>query len=171
MPQTFAEAVHFDIMHRPLGITISAILMVSNVLIDVVLSLTSPTITSGHPSPNGPTVLVMAVHLILVLFIVAELVVVIFYWLGKPAARWGVLFGCIFYLYGLREIGSQWHRNHAVATLTAVSGVLALYLIWYLYTREIRAWFSRELIAQNENARAQVAGNRVQSDRITVTGK
>lgn len=138
-------------MQRPIGVTITAILMVVNVVVDVTLSLISPTVVAPAERANGPefSVLVIALHIALVAFVLIQLVVVVYYWLGRSWARWFVLVGSIFYLIGLKDLPSQWQRHHSYppAILTVGSAVLAVYLLWYLHTRDIRDWFARATIA------------------------
>ena len=138
-------------MQRPIGITITAILMVVNIFVDVVLSLLSPTVAMPNADSNGPGLspFVIAVHIALAVFLVVQCVVVLYYWLGRSWARWLVLVGCIFYLIGLKDLASQWHlhRSYASAGLTLGSAALAVYLIRYLHTRDVRDWLARSTIA------------------------
>jgi hypothetical protein len=134
-------------MQRPIGVTLTAILMVVNIFVDVALSLISPTVVRPNDPSHGPEIstFVIVLHIALVAFVVMQCVVVLYYWLGRSWARWFVLVGCIFYLIGLKDLSSQWHLHHSYVTaaLTLGSAALAVYLIWYLHTRDVRDWFAR----------------------------
>jgi hypothetical protein len=119
--------------------------MASNMVADVALSLIAPGIMAPTPHPHGPVFspIMIAVHVGLVAFIAVECVAVFYYWLGRFWARWFVLAGCVFYLTGLRNLATQWRQSHFGAALTIGSALLAMFLIWYLYTRDVRIWFAR----------------------------
>jgi hypothetical protein len=132
-------------MQRPIGVTITAILMVLNVFADIALSLISPSVELANTHSSGPglSATVIIVHVVLIAFTVFQCTVVFFYWLGRPWSRWFVLVGCLFYLTGLRYLPRQWHQSHPSAALTVGSAVLAFYLIWYIHTDVVRAWMTR----------------------------
>ena len=125
--------------------------MVVNIFVDVLLSLLSSSPVAPSTGPHGPTFssFVIVLHIALVVLVAGQCVVVLYYWLGRSWARWLVLVGCIFYLVGLKDLVSQWHLHHSVlnATLTIGSAVLAVYLLWYLHTRDVRDWFARSTIS------------------------
>ena len=100
-------------MQRPIGVTITAILMAVNLFVDIALSLISPTVAPSNNLSNGPvfTPLVIAVHIMLVGLVLGQCVVLLYYWFGRSWARWFVLAGCIFYLTGLRVLPTQLHRR------------------------------------------------------------
>ena len=87
----------------------------------------------------------LVIHVVLVAALALACITVLYYWLGRFWARWFVLGGCIYYLTGLRYLQRQWHHTHLGAALTLGSAVLALFLIWYLHKRNVRAWFARAL--------------------------
>ena len=138
-------------MQRPIGVTITAILMVVNIFVDVLLSLLSPTVVLPNTGHHGPTFSswVIVLHIALVAMIVAQCVVVVYYWLGRSWARWLVVAGCLFYLVGLKDLVRQWHKHHSYLTagLTIGSAILAVYLLWYLHTSKILGWFAGSTIA------------------------
>jgi hypothetical protein len=125
--------------------------MVVNIFADVILSLLSPSPVAPNTGPHGPTFssFVIVLHIALAVFVTGECVAVLYYWLGRSWARWLVLFGCIFYLVGLKDLASQWRLHHSVmnASLTIGSAALAVYLLWYLHTGEVRDWFARSMTA------------------------
>lgn len=138
-------------MQRPIGVTLTAILMVVNIFLDVALPFISPTVTMTNERSGGPALstVLIALHIALAALIAFQFIVVLYYWLGRFWARWFVLVGCIYYLVGLKDLISQWHLHHSYATagLTLGSAALALYLIWYLHTADVRDWFARSTIA------------------------
>jgi len=137
-------------MQRPIGVTITAILMVVNIFADLLLSLLSSTAVVPNANSHGPTfsLYVVALHIALVAMIAVQGVVVVFYWLGRSWARWFVVVGCLFYLMGLKDLAAQWHQHHhANAGLTIGSASLAVYLLWYLHTGRILHWFARSTMA------------------------
>ena len=124
--------------------------MVVNIFVDVVLSLLSPTVVAPNPGSHGSAFspFVIALHIALAAFIVMQCIAVVYYWLGRSWTRWLVLVGCIFYLVGLKDLASQWHQHsYPSAGLTVGSAILAVYLIWYLHTSDVREWFARSTIA------------------------
>jgi hypothetical protein len=138
-------------MQRPIGVTITAALMVVNLFVDVLLSLLSPSVVVPNTGSHGPAFssFVILLHVALVAMIVGQCVIVLCYWLGRSWARWFVLLGCVFYLIGLKDLAAQWHKHHSYLTagLTIGSATLAVYLLWYLHTRDVRDWFARPTIA------------------------
>jgi hypothetical protein len=140
-------------MQRPLGVTITAILMASNVVADITLSLVAPSVVmpATHTAGTAFSPIMIAVHTGLAALIILEIVTVFYYWLGRFWARWLVFVGCVFYLTGLRTLPTEWHRSHAGATLTLSSAALAIFLIWYLHKREVRIWFAQPLTAAVTN--------------------
>ncbi len=138
-------------MQRPIGVTITAILMVVNIFVDVLLSLLSSTVVLPNTGSHGPTISswVLVLHIALVALVVGQCVVILYYWLGRSWARWFVVAGCIFNLIGLKDLASVWHKHHSYATsgLTIGCAILSLYLLWYLHTSKILGWFHRSTIA------------------------
>jgi hypothetical protein len=133
-------------MQRPIGVTITAILMVANIFADIVLSFYSPSVVvpDAHPVGTMFSPVMLAVHVGLVVFIALQCMAVLYYWLGRYWARWVILTGCVYYLTGLRYLPRQLHQApYTGAALTIASVFLALYLIWYLHTAVGRAWFAR----------------------------
>jgi hypothetical protein len=132
-------------MQRPIGVTITAIFMALTAALDIIQSFVS--LPSGGPSthPSGPITspMSLAIHAFLLAFVALEFVAVWGYWAGRSWARWLVLAGCFFFLTGLRDLRTQWIRSHFVGGLTASSAVLAVFLLWYLHTTDVRVWFAR----------------------------
>lgn len=129
-------------MHRPRGITVTAILMAANPVCDVTLSLTAPGISNANIRPTGPSMTMIFVHIALVAYIIVQLAAIPFYWLGRIWARWAILVGCLYYIVSLRTLSADWHRGHDIAYLDMAAGMLAFYLLWYLHTERVREWFA-----------------------------
>src|SRR5665213_398733 len=72
-------------MQRPIGVTITAILMVVNIFVDVLLSLLSSSPVAPSTGPHGPTFssFVIVLHIALVVLVAGQCVVVLYYWLGR----------------------------------------------------------------------------------------
>ena len=129
-------------MQRPLGITVTAVLMVANIVCDVILSLTAPGIRDTVVTPRGPSQVMIYIHIALVAFLLVQFGLVFLYWLGKAWARWAVLVGCLYYLQGLRNVVREWNLRHEIAELTVAAATLSIYLLWYLHTERVRLWFA-----------------------------
>jgi hypothetical protein len=122
--------------------------MVLNACADIALALFAPHGASPHPQPGGPAFspTVIAVHVVLLGMTLFGFFTVWAYWRGRSWARWLVFGGCIFYLTGLRLLPSQWHHHPPYgAALTVFAAVLSIFLLWYLYTLDVRIWFARSL--------------------------
>jgi hypothetical protein len=133
-------------MSRPIGVTVTAILMAFNALADVATTFIGPHAAVTNPHPHGPVSLpiVVAVHIALVGVIIFGCVTVWYYWRGRFWARWIALGGCAYYLTGLRLLPGQLHRASLYAAeLSVFSAVLSAFLVWYLFTSDVRAWFAR----------------------------
>ncbi len=120
--------------------------MVANVAADVGHLFTRAGVRPAHIQSTGPVDhrLVLALHLFLYAVIAFQLTVVVLYWRGRPLARQLVLAGCFFYLFGLRNLKEQWTRSHFAAELSVAAAILAVVLVWYLNTANVREWFYRE---------------------------
>jgi len=120
--------------------------MVLNACADIALAFLAPYVPSPHPRPTGPVFspTVIALHVILIGLVVFGVVTVWAYWRGWPWARWLVFGGCIFYLTGLRLLPSQLHHYPPYgAALSIFAAALSIFLLWYLYTLDVRIWFAR----------------------------
>jgi hypothetical protein len=129
-------------MQRPLGITVTAILMVANVVCDIALTFTSPAVRGVTISPATLSTGMIIFHAALAGLVLVDFAFVAFYWLGKAWARWAVVAGCLYYLMGLRTIVTQWQHRPATAWLTIASSALALFLLVYLHTERVQTWFA-----------------------------
>jgi hypothetical protein len=140
-------------MQRPIGITITAILMVFNACADIVLTLLTPHAKTPetHFAGAALTPLVIAIHVVIVALFLFGFATVWFYWRGRSWARWVTFACCIFYITGLRLVPQQWHRSPLGAALTIFSALLSVFLIWYLYRLNVRLWFHERSTAAPTN--------------------
>jgi hypothetical protein len=121
--------------------------MAANICVDVTHTLLGPPLGQPdiHHAVSNFSPAMLVVHLCVAALVAVECVAVGGYWLGRPWARWLVLAGCVFYLTSLRNLRTDWAHSHFEAALDVYGGVLAVFLIWYLYKRNVRAWFARSL--------------------------
>lgn len=118
-------------MQRPKGITVTTILM-------SVLNMVGVFAVDWHKSKIP--VLGMTVCLIAT---VVGFWVLRFYWLGRNWARWLVLLASVESLWCLRFVEHPTRSANALTEPVIVSeAILSLYLLYYLNTAPVRAWFS-----------------------------
>ena len=112
-------------MSKPTGVTVSALLMMLSLVAGLVISYI-----------HGDTsVIFWAV-------IIALSVVTYFYWTAHNWARILVLIYCFLCVIPVRMDHHQWVLVR-FSWVAACQALLAIYLLWYLNTRPIRAWFSK----------------------------
>jgi hypothetical protein len=116
-------------MQRPAG--------VANTFILMCLTNASGYLSTNWQSPNAKRLFVVFTLLISIGYVVLW-----FYWLGRNWARWVVLVECLQCFWNLRYLV---HRNpHATAfepVMIVAEAAIAIYLVWYLNTPSVRAWF------------------------------
>ena len=131
-------------MQRPIGVTLTTILMATNLFVDLIHPFFSKTLvvpqTTHTPHHTAVTIIL---HVALFGFEAIQALAILFYWLGRPWARWLVLGGCVLYLTSLKDLHLFWHHAHFATVTTLAAGALAVFLLWYLHTRHVRQWFSR----------------------------
>ena len=111
-------------MSKPIGITVSALLMMLSLVAGLVIAYI-----------HGDT------SLIFWAVIIALSVVTYFYWTAHNWARMLVLIYCLLCLIPVRVVHHQWMLVR-FSWIAACQALLAIYLLWYLNTRPIRAWFA-----------------------------
>ena len=128
-------------MQKPTGITVTTVLMCLFLVIGVV-------ITFGRPLPipsnaaASPSMIATFVHVGVVVYTLIAAVCIWFYWSGQEWARWVVMIDCLLVFISLRNIGKAWATSHLNAEVTICQVLLAIFLLYYLNTAPIRAWFS-----------------------------
>jgi hypothetical protein len=137
---------------RPMGVEISSTLMALEICVGVVLILSMPflTIPPKRPSSLTPTEMTVLVRAMQVAFVAFQCFVVWFYWLGRPWARRVVLVASALYAGGflIQCLGpfiylaeSRRHYSTADWFMGILETILAVFLLWYLNTCEVKAWF------------------------------
>jgi hypothetical protein len=111
-------------MSKPTGITVSALLMMLSLVAGLVMSYIQ----------GDKSVIFWAV-------IIALSVIIYFYWTAHNWARMLVLIYSLLCVIPVRLIHHQWVLVR-FSWITAGQTLLAIYLLWYLNTRPIRAWFA-----------------------------
>jgi hypothetical protein len=111
-------------MSKPTGVKVSALLMMLSLAAGLVLSYV-----------HGDTsVIFWAV-------IIALSVITYFYWTAHNWARRLVLIYCFLCVIPVRLVHHQWVLVR-FSWVAVGQALLAIYLLWYLNTRPIRAWFA-----------------------------
>jgi hypothetical protein len=111
-------------MSKPTGITVSALLMMLSLVAGLVMSYV-------HGGTSG---IFWAVIIVLS-------VVTYFYWTAHNWARMLVLIYSFLCVIPVRMVHHQWVLVR-FSWIAACQALLAIYLLWYLNTRPIRAWFA-----------------------------
>jgi hypothetical protein len=129
-------------MQKPTGVTVTSALMAVAILIGLALAFTVA-LPAMPASTLSPALIVALVHGVAVFFSVVAAVFVWFYWKGQDWARWLVMIYSLYCLYSLIHLRRTWTLSHFSAEFIAAKAVLALYLLWYLNTAGVRAWFQK----------------------------
>jgi hypothetical protein len=127
-------------MEKPLGITVSTLLMSLVLVVGIIMLFASPL----HPAPTrtlSPEMIVKFTHIFGLAFTVLVAVCVYFYWTGQDWARWLVMIDSVLKFFQIFHISKAFHTAPANGVLTLCEGILALFLLWYLNTAAIRTWF------------------------------
>jgi hypothetical protein len=130
-------------MQKPTGITISTVLMCLFLVIGLVMTFTRP-LPVMPSSAMSPSAMAGMVHIFAAVFTIIAAVCVWFYWSGQEWARWIVMADCVFTFFGLTHISKSWATSHLGAIVTICQVLLAIFLLYYLNTAPVRAWFSRK---------------------------
>jgi hypothetical protein len=136
-------------MQRPLGVTLTAILMALNIFVDVGHSFQTSSVRTPPIDAGGVTDphMMLGIHIAVAAVIALECITVLFFFLGYSWARWFVLAGCIFYLIGIRSLRMDYFHSHFIALMDVLQAALSIYLLWYLHTHDVRTWFARRRLA------------------------
>ena len=139
-------------MTRPMGLTVSALLMVLSMVLRIVLSPTPPVPANLTESNNVDVLFGWA-------FIALQFFVIYFYWNARNWARIVILICSGWFLLGLVILSllpvPAWiHQAIWGGPLPFVrtigDSLLAIYVLCYLNTPAIRAWFNRRAILDQE---------------------
>ena len=129
-------------MPRPAGIKLTLWLMLLNMALGIIAGLLN------HPAQRPMHVfsaaqMALILHLISAVFYIFASVVLWRYWLGRFWARRMIFVDCAIHLYSLIHLKAAWNFSRFNAALIVYGALLALYLLWYLNTPQLRAWSFR----------------------------
>jgi len=128
-------------MQKPTGITITTALMCLFLIIGIVITFARPLPIPAN-SAASPSMIATLVHVGVIVYTLIAAICIWFYWSGKEWARWVVMIDCLLVFISLRNIGKAWGTSHLNAEITIGQVLLAIFLLYYLNTAPIRAWFS-----------------------------
>jgi hypothetical protein len=127
-------------MEKPLGITVSTLLMSLFLVVGIIMLFASPL----HPAPTrtvSPEMIVKFAYIFGLAFTVLAAVCVYFYWTGQEWARRLVMIDSVLTLFQLFHISKAFQTAPANGVLSLSEIILAVFLLWYLNTAAIRTWF------------------------------
>ena len=130
-------------MQKPTGITVTTVLMVLFLIIGAVLTFHAPIPTVPNSPISSSTISTFA-HAAFALYAIIALVCIWFYYSGHEWARWVVMIVSVLDLLGLISIAKTFAASHLSGADAIAKAVLAIFLLYYLNTPPIRAWFSHK---------------------------
>jgi hypothetical protein len=130
-------------MQKPTGITVTTVLMVLFLISGAVLTFGRP-MPAVPNSPVSSSAIAAFAHIGFAVYAVIALVCIWFYYSGKEWARWVIMIVSVLELLSLISIAKTFATSHAVGANAIAQALLAAFLLYYLNTEPIRAWFSRE---------------------------
>jgi len=131
-------------MQRPQPIKITTVLMALRLCIGMVLTAIHPFWNAANIHPRGHATVAGVMHVwetAYAILLVVAFVTLWSYWHGKFWARRIVILASLFYLYEIVHLRNVWRHSHTRGIMTIYGAILALYLLWYLFTREAKEWF------------------------------
>jgi hypothetical protein len=144
---SIAETVRYTrrIMQRPSGVSLTAALMVLFTLIGLL-----GTFTAVVPATAAAATPFAVGGLMKVGGIVGSLIGLLFvflYWKGYGWVRWVVMIYCVLTLVSLLGIRKAMQMSHLIGVSDVLKALLALFLLYYLNTEPVKAWFNGPKIA------------------------
>ena len=130
-------------MQKPTGITISTLLMVLFLISGAVLTFGQPLPAMPNSAIPSSTIAAFA-HIAFAVYAVIALVCSWFYYSGKEWARWVVMIVSVLVLLGLINIVKTFAASHLSGADAIAKDLFAVFLLYYLNTPPIRAWFSHK---------------------------
>jgi hypothetical protein len=125
-------------MQRPSGVTLTAALMAVLTIVSVVAVFTMPL----PPLPTSSAVSTSLIGTMArgggIFAAVISAVFIFLYWKGFSWMRWVVMIYSIFPIIGLKAALALYPLS-GIASI--VSALLGVFLIWYLNTAPVKAWF------------------------------
>jgi hypothetical protein len=129
-------------MKKPTGITISTLLMCLFLIIGVITTFTRTVPVPATGGPVSTAGMAGIIHGFAIVFTIFAAVCVYFYWTGKDWARWLVMIDCVLNFFSLTHLVKTWNFSHLSALVSIGQVILSIFLLWYLNTTPIRAWFA-----------------------------
>jgi len=130
-------------MQKPTGITVTTVLMILFLISGAVLTFHAPIPAMPNSDVSSSTIAAFA-HIGFAVYAVIALVCIWFYYSGKEWARWVVMIVSVLELLGLISIAKTFAASHLSGANAIAKALLAIFLLYYLNTAPIRAWFSRK---------------------------
>jgi len=146
-------------MKRPKGIEITTALMVLSLLIWIVqVAMAWASMPGIHATPKVSLEEGRAIFRGIEVFAaLIAVLVLIFYSKGREWARTLVLLDCAVHLYALRYLHHYWQIRPTIAVVTLFNAMFALFLLWYLFQPEVRAWFKDQTLRAHRARQHQSA--------------
>jgi hypothetical protein len=111
------------------------------VLVGVVHGLFTPLLLP-HPSHLRATTFFLLARVIPYTFAAFECACIWGYWAGVEWTRILVLIDCVLEIFALHRFPATYHRYPSMALLEIGKACLAIFLFWYLFRPQVRAWFN-----------------------------
>jgi hypothetical protein len=130
------------IMQRPSGVTYTAAVMVLTTILGIIGALTGTLPATPTGSPASPQMIAMVVHASVFLGAIIGAIFIFLYWKGYSWVRWAVMIYCLFPLVSLISIKKTFAISPISGASVIINVVLAIFLLYYLNTEPVRAWFN-----------------------------
>jgi len=132
-------------MNKPSSIDLTAGLMAVFLVLGIVSTylmgpVPLPPNLASNPMMNAGT-LTTITHFMAIFFSLIAAICVFFYWKGHEWARWIVMIDAVFVLLALFGIAKTFNASHMNGFIALCKALLAIYLLWYLNTAPVKAWF------------------------------
>jgi len=128
-------------MQKPSSIDLTAGIMAIFIVLGIVATFTMAIPAMPDNPMVSPSMVATATHIIGICVSVIAAVCVFFYWKGHEWARWVVMIDAVLVLLGLYNVGKTWPMSHLAGGIKIGQAILAVYLLWYLNTAPVKAWF------------------------------
>ena len=129
-------------MTKPTGVQVSAALMALFIVLDIAVAFLAPrgAIVPGSRMDN-PAFAFMVHGGGSLIFGLISAIFVYFYWAGKNWARWVIIVVSALCILGLLAITYTWAKSPMSGMLSLAKAALAAFLLYYLNTKPVAAWF------------------------------
>jgi hypothetical protein len=140
---------HMHIALRPKGVAITSALMAFSICVGIVWMIDKPigTTYDHHHSVIMSKAMIISIRIWQMAFTAFQCFVVWSYWIGRKWTRQFVLVISVldvgsFLLFQCLNIAGLRRHSHLDWFMQIFESAVAAFLIWYLNTREARAWFT-----------------------------